>query len=287
MSSLSVRSLRPLLRSRIQPSCSQRWYASSPRTTASRLLKRATPTRTAKPTPVPRPAPETPIVRAPEGLTPDKLNKQWYATKLYNAGQRAIYRPPSQAGILAASYIITASCLLTAGALAFSNLWAYDSSSDLPWIVRVAWRAGIVTFTMVGGFAFLRPTRLIKSIDLVSKDGIVKLAVQVRRPLPFLRPKEYIIAPYEFEMDRKFTQPMDEPEFMHDDAPQSQSIVAKLGRAISKAVYYPFAATRRLMTLEGMMTVNLKEGDSPAKLDTQGKFSNAAKDLVEMGTIKL
>lgn len=79
---------------------------------------------------------------------------------------------------------------------------------------------------------------------------------------------------------------MDEPDFVHENT-EGQGVGSKLGRIVSKAIYYPFAATRRLMTLEGMMFVTLKEGDSPVKLDTQGKFSNAAKDLVEMGTIKL
>ncbi|EXJ80225.1 hypothetical protein A1O1_08367 [Capronia coronata CBS 617.96] len=281
------RSMRPLLRLRLLPSCIPRRYATSSSTSAVKVPKRAPQIPAAKSTSVPRQPYEPQGARASNDLPPEKLHKQWYATKLYNAGQRAIYRPPSHAGILAASYIITASALVTAGALAFSNLWAYDTSSDLPWIVRVAWRAGIITFTFVAGFAFLRPTRLIRSIDLVSKDGVVKLAVQVRRPLPFLRPKEYIIAPYEFEMDRKFVQQMDEPDFMHDDKQDAQNAVSKLGRVVSKAIYYPFAATRRLLTLEGMMSVHLNEHDSPAKLDTQGKFSNAAKDLVEMGTIKI
>ncbi|EXJ86419.1 hypothetical protein A1O3_03370 [Capronia epimyces CBS 606.96] len=285
MASIS-RSMHRLLRVRSTPSCLPRRFASSSGSSAAKLRPRGPQTPTIS-TPFPRQPSGSPAARAPKGLSPEQVRKQWYATKLYKTGQRAIYRPPSHAGILAASYIITASCLVTAGALAFSNLWAYDTSSDLPWFVRVAWRAGIVTFTFVAGFAFLRPTRLIRSIDLVSQDGIVKLAVQVRRPLPFSRPKEYIIAPYEFEMDRKFVQQMDEPDFMHDDTPKAQGIGSKLGRALSQAIYYPFAATRRLMTMEGMMSVNLKEGDSAVKLDTQGKFSHAATDIVEMGTIKI
>jgi hypothetical protein len=128
---------------------------------------------------------------------------------------------------------------------------------------------------------------MVKSIDLVNKDGIVNLAVRVRRPLPFLRPKEYIIAPYQFQMDRAFVQQLDEPEFMNGDGSSSRGILSSIGRGFSKAIFYPFAATRRLLTMEGFMYVTLNDGGPKVKLDTQGTFSNGAKDLVEMGTIIL
>lgn len=282
----SLSNIRPLLRSRITSSCTARRLAtSSPK--AARKPNSTAPLPPPKSEFTPRSRPELPASRISESLPPELLKKQWYATKLYNSGQRAIYRPPSHAGILAASYIIAGSCFITAGALAFSNLWAYEATSDLHWVVRVGWRLGIVTFTFIGGLAFLRPIRMVRAIDLVSVDGITKLAVQVRRPLPFLRPKEYIVAPYEFQMERTFVQQMDDPEFMDKDAANPLGVVSRLGRAVSQAIYYPFAATRRLMTLEGFMYVSLNQGEGKLKLDTQGKFSNGAKDLVKMGSIVL
>lgn len=162
----------------------------------------------------------------------------------------------------------------------------YDPASDLPWFVRGAWRLGIVVFTAMGGFVFLRSTRFIKAIDLVSVNGVVKLSIQARRPIPFLRPKEYVIAPYNFQMDRTFVQQLEEPIFMQEEIPPAKGLGSRIARAISQAIYYPIASTRRLMTLEGFMNVKVDENMRYLKLDTQGRFSNAAKDLVEMGTIK-
>lgn len=124
-------------------------------------------------------------------------------------------------------------------------------------------------------------------MDLVSVGGVVKLAIQVRRPLPFLRPKEYVIAPYEFKMDSTFVRQLEEPAFMHEEAatPPKKGIASRIVQAISKSIYYPVASTRRLMTLEGFMTVKLDQVSGSLKLDTQGSFSNDAKDLVEMGSI--
>ncbi|KAI1617746.1 hypothetical protein EDD36DRAFT_10871 [Exophiala viscosa] len=278
------RSVRPVVRLRLPTHCSSRRSASSiPRPKKpTGPAKSSIPPSSSPPVPKQRPSPTS-----SSPLTPDLLQKQWYATKLFNQGKPQIHRAPSHAGILGASYILAGSCFITSGALAFSNLWLYDEASDLPGIVRIGWRLGIITFTGIGCLALLRPINLIKSIDLVNSDNVVKLLVQVRRPVPFLRPKQYIIPPYEFRMDHTFVAPMEDPEYLRDDAPETRSILSSIGRRISQAIYYPFAATRRLMTLEGFMYVQLKEGAAKVKLDTQGTFSKQGKDLVQMGTIEL
>lgn len=88
-------------------------------------------------------------------------------------------------------------------------------------------------------------------------------------------------------MDQTFVAQLEEPEFLRGDSSRPQSVLSSLGRRISQALYYPFAATRRLMTLEGIMTVQIKEGGPKVKLDTQGNFSNEGNDLVQMGVIEL
>ena len=226
-------------------------------------------------------------------LPPDLARKQWYAQKLYDSGQTAIYRSPSHIGIYAASWLMGGSAVTIAGLLAYANLWVWEVNTGLHWIVPTAHRCGIIVFSAMGWLVIMRSLRIIKSIDLVSVDGIVKMAVQVRRPLPFLRTKEYLIAPHRFQMDQKFVQQMEYPEWMRDDeaapdpeAAPSRGLLSGIGRAISQAIYYPFASTRRLMTLEGFMWVSFEGTSGKMKLDTQGLFSNGAKDLVEMGTIR-
>ncbi|KIW57162.1 hypothetical protein PV05_05753 [Exophiala xenobiotica] len=273
--------LRPLLRLRLAATCAKRRFASSlPPKPATKPQGSSQPSFS-------RTIPQRPGGQIDHSLPPDSANKQFYAAKLYAAGQREIYRPRSHAGVLGASYIIAASCFITSGALAFSNLWAYDADSGFHWVVRVGYRLGIITFTALGCIALLRPINLIRSIDLVSSDGVVKLLVQVRRPIPFMRPKQYLIPPYEFRMDRTFVQQMEEPEFVHEDAPRPKGVLSRIAQSISRAIWYPFAATRTLMTLEGIMSVTLTEEGTKAKLDSQGKFSNHGEDIVRMGTIVL
>ncbi len=174
--------------------------------------------------------------------------------------------------------------------LAYVNMDAQLATQDLPLWVRVTHVLGIVIFSSVGGFLVVRSSRIIKSIDLVSIDGMVKMAVRVSRPLPFTAPRPYLIAPYEFQMEPKFVQQMDYPRFMADEEipntePASGSFLSSVGRSISQAMYYPFASTRRLLTLEGFMWVTIPNAGPKLKLDTQGLFSNGDRDLVELGTI--
>ena len=225
-------------------------------------------------------------------LPPELARKQWYAQKLYDAGQTVVYRPPSHLGIYAAASVMGGSAITVAGFLAYTNIWAWETDTGLPWFVPVAHRLGIIVFSAVGWLMIMRSWRIIKAIDLVSVNGIVKMAVQVRRPLPFLRPKEFLIAPYQFRMDPKFVQQMEYPEYLREDEggspaekPLARGTFASIGRAISQAIYYPFASTRRLMTLEGFMWVDFAGSNGKMKLDTQGLFSNGDKDLIEMGTI--
>ncbi|OQV01977.1 hypothetical protein CLAIMM_07244 [Cladophialophora immunda] len=127
--------------------------------------------------------PSIPVLGGPASqfikeLPPELARKQWYAQKLYEAGQTAIYRPPSHFGIYAASFVMGSSSLAIAGLLAYGNIWAWEGDSELPWFVPVAHRLGIFVFSAVGWLIMMRSLRFIKAIDLVPVNGIVKLAVQ-------------------------------------------------------------------------------------------------------------
>ncbi|KAJ9612012.1 hypothetical protein H2200_003607 [Cladophialophora chaetospira] len=304
-------SIRPLLRLRAIPSCVPRRCASSASTAAKTSPAHPRPKGQPIQSPIPksnRPARSRPppsIITQDSAvptrnatalglseLPPELARKQWYAQKLYESGRTMIYRPPSHFGIYTASWLMGGSALITASALAYTNLWAFGVESDHPTIVAVAYRVAIVVFSALGWFMIMRSWRIIKSIDLVSVDGLVKMAVQVRRPLPFLKPKVYLVAPHQFQFERKFVQQMEYPDFMLDEEvagtegrPPS-SLSSSIGRAISRGMFYIFASTKRIMTLEGFMWVSLEGTGGQIKLDTQGVFSNGDKVLLEMCTIK-
>ena len=303
--------VRPLSRLRAIPSCVSHRFASQASIPARGSAK--TPSRPSSQTPVPRTESATtpPALKVPapgeklpksnsvasqtQGLPLKLANKQYYAEKIYAGGQTAIFRPPSHTGIYAVSWLMGGSSLTAAALLAWSNISAWGFDANLHWIVPVAHVAGIIAFSAIGWVLLLRSTRFLNSIDLVSVAGIVKLAVQVRRPLPFMSPKTYLMAPYEFEMDKKFVRPMEFPDFMYPDeipeaseesAPPKRDPLSYIARSISRAIYIPFASTRRLLTLEGFMIVNFPGSGGKMKLDVQGYISNAGTDLVKMGTIK-
>ncbi|KEF61777.1 uncharacterized protein A1O9_03347 [Exophiala aquamarina CBS 119918] len=222
--------------------------------------------------------------------------KRRFAEHLYNDGQRKIYQAPSShLGLFAASYVIAGSCILTAGGLAFANPDYYDPSRDLPWFVAVGCRLGIMVFTVVGGYALIRPLNLVRSIDLIKKNDTVKLLVQVRRPLPFLRPKGHIVDPFNLQVKRTYARPF-ESEFESFEEPQSAQAskspgnpLSYIAQAISKGIYYPFISVRKLMAWDGIMSIDLVEGEemTRCKLDTTGRWSNNGQDFIKMSVVAL
>lgn len=187
------------------------------------------------------------------------------------------------------SYIIAGSCLITAGSLAFLNQEVYDPNGDLPWFVGVSWRLGIITFTIVGGFALIRPLNMVRSIDLVKKNDIVKLLVQVRRPVAFMRPKGYIIDPFDLKVKQTLVRPMEEAQSTEAASSQSFNPISYITRSISQAIYYPFFWVRKLMTFEGVMKVSITDGEKVTRcnLDTDGVWSNDGQDFIQLTVIDL
>jgi hypothetical protein len=209
---------------------------------------------------------------------------------MYDAGQTIVYRAPPQWAIYTASWVWGGGCfLITAGTI--SSLHAMkDQLQELAWFVPVAYQLVIVVSVVMGGFFLLRPINFIKKIDLVNMDGLVKMGIQVARPLPFLRPRVMLIAPHEFVQEKRFVPPMRDSDFLRDpqedEGEPSTGFAARILNGISKAIYYPFAATQKALTLDGFMHVTLGQEELKAKLDTHGKFSNNGYDLPHLGVVK-
>lgn len=223
-----------------------------------------------------------------KNLETEQVKKRWFATHLYNNGQTNIYKAPSHRGLYGASYIIAGSCLVIAGGLAFLNQDAYDPNSELPWFVSVSWRLGIITFTIIGGFAFIRPLNMVRSIDLIKQHDTVKLLVRVRRPLAFLRPRSHILDPFDLKVKQTLVRPMEDVSSSQSST-QPFNPISYIVRSISQTIYYPFFWVRKLMTFEGVMRVSLADGDKTTKcnLDIDGTWSNEGQDFIRLTEIDL
>lgn len=253
--------------------------------------------RSAKP-PSPLP-PKTPVKRTPLPPTPapvrsqqprspiqnlknEDIAKYHYAENLLNAGKTQLYRAPSHVGMLTASYFFGASGIGMAFVLWYiDEAWRQDKNVTLDYKVKIAWRICIAFTAFAGGLSLLRPLHMVRSIDLISKGGSPKLLVQVRRPLPFLKPRQYALAPYAINAENTFVRPIKEPDIVlrPTDTSNPFKYVAQL---VSKAAFYVFVSVRKFSSQDGIMKINFTENGQrkACQLDTTGSFLNGGKDLV-------
>ena len=136
--------------------------------------------------------------------------------------------------------------------------------------VEAANRLGMIFLTVVGGYAVLRYKGLVKSLDLISVGGAVQLRVSVRRTVPFLKPKEYIVPSYDLQLPHRW-------RFHSEQAPtiRPPSTASTVGRALG----LPFKKFKQWVLMDGILAVTFEEGETKALLDTAGKFTRGMDDL--------
>lgn len=122
---------------------------------------------------------------------------------------------------------------------------------------------------------------MVRSIDLISRQGSPKLLLQVRRPLPFLPPRQYTVAPYAVNAESTFVRPIEEPKFIADTTPTANPLVL-VARAFSQAAFYIFISVRKFASQDGIMKINFEHGGKrkSCQLDTTGKFLHSGNELV-------
>ncbi|KIV90831.1 hypothetical protein PV10_05439 [Exophiala mesophila] len=256
----------------LHTSCSKRAAIPSPKNAPKR-----SPSKLPSP-PIPSRRPPSPASR----LKNEDVAKDHYAQKLLSAGTTILYRAPSHAGMLCASYFFGASGIGMALAMTYlDDAWRVDKNPSLNNKVKLAWKVGIAFCAMAGGLSLVRPLHMVRSIDLISRQGSPKLLLQVRRPLPFLAPRQYTVAPFAVNAENTFVRPIEEPKFIADTSPTSNPFIL-VARAFSKAAFYVFISVRKFASQDGIMKINFEHQGKKrsCQLDTSGKFLHSGNELV-------
>jgi hypothetical protein len=296
MSFSCSRLMRPILRSKFR--CSKLWkppnalFSSAPANAAkpSGSISHKTPKGSKKVLPIPQ---ATKLPRQPElptasnAQTAQNLQKENLAKYLFDSGETLLYKAPSHAGFLTATFLTGTMCLFGAVATSSTELW--KAQAGLPWWINTANRLGIMCFAFLGGWIVLRATRHITSIKLMRKDDRVRMLVTVRRmiPLPFVPPKQIVTNPVDFVLPSRMVAQLSIPRWLDIQGPEIMGpLPLRIIKRISLALWTFFAGMRKVFTHEGFLDVTIKGTKGVWKLDTAGEFASGGWRLLDIVTYK-
>jgi hypothetical protein len=220
---------------------------------------------------------------APNARTARNIQKQNLARYLHDSGETLLYKAPSHAGFLTATFLSGSLCLIGAVATSSTELW--KAQEGLPWWVNTANRLGIICFAFLGGWIVLRATRHITSIKLMLKDDRVKMLVTVRRmiPLPFVPSKKLVTDPVDFILPSRMVAQLAIPTWLDSQGTEiSGSLPSRIVKRISLALWTFFAGMRKVFTHEGFLDVTINGTNGFWKLDTAGDFANGGRNLLNI-----
>lgn len=253
-----------------------RWlliHSKSGRHASTKTLPRAVPSSRA----APRAAPPLKSAKSTSnpvgirgGLSPLENRKLFAAQKLYEKGLRNIYTAPSQVGILFTSWLLATLLVGKALSMALDRYDKLREGHGLSWLkkgaVEAASRLSMVFLTLVGAYAVVRYRGLIKSLDLIRTGNNVELRVSVRRIIPFLKSREYLIPPYDLRLPQNWRL-LSEPEV--EFGPMSSS------REVGRMLSWPFKKLKKYITMDGILAAHFEEGERRVNglLDVSGKFT--------------
>jgi hypothetical protein len=212
-----------------------------------------------------------PPIRQQGRLFPQQGQKAFAAQRLYEQGLRNLYTAPSHTGTLAISWAIATFCVGNTLRMFWEGFYELREGHGLSYAKRTAVETGnrltMILFTVVGGYALLRYRGLVKALDLVksSTSGTPDLQISVRRIIPFLPPKKYVVPPQDLRLPQKWrlrSERWPEPE------PERTSLIRSIGRTMG----WPFKKFKDYLVMDGILAVNFHGGQTNALLDTRGDF---------------
>ena len=129
--------------------------------------------------------------------------------------------------------------------------------------------------SLIGGYAVLRLNGLVKSLDLVRAGGVIQLRISVRRTIPFIKPKEFIVPSYELRLPHQWKSQSERQ--LHMQAPSTN-------RTLGRAIGLGYAKFKDFVFMDGLLAARFKSDDGTrnALLDTNGTFHRSMDDLAAM-----
>lgn len=201
---------------------------------------------------------------------------------LSNAKSREIFRAPSHRGYIISCYAVG----LFAYAYAAYNSYVHfvDPLGEVSTWIKYLFGGVCVVAGATGTVFLLRGKGLVSSIVAHRAGNETKLHLSIRRPAPFLKPREVVISPVELSFSHELVSPAPE---VADEAWHSVQEQLATHRRIESTPFYKapiaktsflmwkgFTSVRKVFTQEGFIYLTVPGGKSnDLRLDTAGKVT--------------
>lgn len=234
------------------------------------------PSSSAAPRPKPS-APKKPLSAAispslaPHAAQVQDARRNLLAQNLARGGKMVLFQAPSHVAFMCTAWM--AGTISFGGALIILNQRLYEANEHLPWFVPSAYRIVAVFLLALGGWAVLRPSRLISSIEILPVNNKAHLLFKIRRniPLPFIKPRQMTVAVSDVIVGRRVVADMAQPP------PAAGSSGKGISKGVSFWFFRLFTGARQFIFFEGIIKLGFKGHGGIWKLDTNGLFSDGGR----------
>ncbi|EFR03623.1 hypothetical protein MGYG_06617 [Nannizzia gypsea CBS 118893] len=217
---------------------------------------------------------------SPPSAAPNKFRRfEWEISK--HKEPVCLFRAPKQRSYIIGAYTTASFCYMYAGYNFYTS--SIDPILKIQWWQELLFGGICFVMAIMGTVFFRRGFGLISQISAANLNGQTKISIKVRRMLPFLKQREFTLAPSELSFSQKVT--VSEMELTKAGWSESQQKFARQ-RALddtpffkkpvqktSLAFFRTFSNARRLFTQEHFVYVNIEGQKRTLRLDALGSFS--------------
>ncbi|KAM5435317.1 hypothetical protein MferCBS31731_006282 [Microsporum ferrugineum] len=217
---------------------------------------------------------------SPSSQTANKFRRfEWDVSK--HEGPVCLFCAPRQRSYIIGAYTTASFCYMYAGYNFYTS--SIDPVLKILWWQELLFGGICFVMAVMGTVFFRRGFGLISQINAANVNGKTQLSIKVRRMLPFLKHREFLLAPSELSISQKVC--VCENELTKKGWLESQQKLArqremdrtpffkKPMQKTSLAIFRAFSNARRLFTQEHFVYVNMKGHKNTLRLDALGSFS--------------
>ncbi|RMD43118.1 hypothetical protein DV735_g1978, partial [Chaetothyriales sp. CBS 134920] len=217
-------------------------------------------------------------VRAAESAQGSNRRQQYRANEMYSRGVRNVYTSPSHVGMLGFSWFVGTVCLAEVALMGTQGHW--DMGDQMTgWqkqVTEAGNRLGLIFFGFVGWYCLIKYTGLVRSIDLVKKNGNALVSMKVRRFVPLLKPREIILPASDISLPPYWLHELDELTLDSGDVRRRGAF------HFGKIMWTIFVRFRAWVFRYGVVDLRYNDESKRVLLDLGGQFSNRGADLWEL-----
>ncbi|RMZ86165.1 hypothetical protein DV737_g95, partial [Chaetothyriales sp. CBS 132003] len=204
--------------------------------------------------------------------------QQYRVNEMYSRGVRNIYTSPSHVGMLGFSWFVGTMCLAEVALVGTQGHW--DMGEQMTgWqkqVTEAGNRLGLIFFGLVGWYCLIKYSGLVRSIDLVKKNGNALVSLKVRRFVPLWKPREIILPASDISLPPYWLHELDELSL------ESGDVRRRGGFNLGKIMWTAFVRFRAWVFRYGVVDLRYHDESKRVLLDLGGHFSNRGADLWEL-----